>query len=383
MILQDALRETHATLCQDCGKCTGICPVSRYDDEFSPRMIVTHAVHAPEGQTPSKFNLCLTCMLCSLVCPSEVYYSQFTRKGRQVLRSEGAEPACSHGAVFQNMMRIMGQDGKKQNRLGWVPEEAKTKTEGDLLYFTGCMPYYDAYYTHLETDTQRIGRDTLRVLNGLGEEPVLLPDELCCGHDLYWSGDEEGAAKLAKKNVARIASSGAKTVVSSCPECVYMLRVVYPKLAGDVPYEALHLTEYIEQKRASGELELQGLEGEITFHDPCRLSRHLDQPDAPRGALTEIFGESFHEMEHHGKTSVCCGTSGWMHCNSVSKQIQIERLREAVDSGAETMVTACPKCQIHFRCAQAGDKDDKLKSLRIRDYATVLAESIDGGKGSW
>ncbi len=383
MILREALRETHATLCQDCGKCTGVCPVSRYDEEFSPRMVVTHAVHAPEGQAPAKFNLCLTCKLCSLVCPSEVDYSQFTRKGREVLRADGADPACSHGAVFQHMMRIMSQNGREQNRLGWVPEEAKTASEGELLYFTGCLPYYDSYYTHLGTDTQRIGKDTLRVLNALGEEPVLLPDELCCGHDLYWSGDEESAAGLARKNVDKIAATGAKTVVSSCPECVFMLREIYPKLAGDVPYEALHLSEYLARRNENGGVEFGGLKGDVTFQDPCRLSRHLDEYEAPRSALGQIFGDSFHEMEHHGKDSVCCGTSGWMHCNAVSKRIQTERLREAADAGAETLVTACPKCQIHLRCAQASEKDDRLSSLQIRDFATVVAESIDGGNGSW
>jgi len=281
------------------------------------------------------------------------------------------------------MMRIMSQNGREQRRLGWVPEQARTRREGELLYFTGCLPFYDAYHTHLDVDSARIGKDTLRVLNALGEEPVLLPDELCCGHDLYWSGDEAGAARLAKKNIARIAASGAKTVVSSCPECVSMLRTVYPELAGPVPFEALHLSEYLARKREAGELKLGSLEGKVSFQDPCRLSRHLGETEAPRAALNEIFGEGFREMEHHGKESVCCGTSGWMHCNSVSKKIQNERLQEALDAGAETLVTACPKCQIHLRCAQAGDKNDRLKSLQIRDFATVVAESIDGGNGSW
>jgi len=34
------------------------------------------------------------------------------------------------------------------------------------------------------------------ILTALGIEPVLLPDERCCGHDLLWMGDAESAARL-------------------------------------------------------------------------------------------------------------------------------------------------------------------------------------------
>jgi Fe-S oxidoreductase len=40
-----------------------------------------------------------------------------------------------------------------------------------------------------------------------------------------------------------------------------------------------------------------------------------------------------------------------MECSSYSKAIQIERMQEAALTGARTLITACPKCQIHFTCA--------------------------------
>ena len=55
---------------------------------------------------------------------------------------------------------------------------------------------------------------------------------------------------------------------------------------------------------------------------------------------------------------------------------QVERLREARATGAEMLVTACVKCQIHFKCAQ----DDPLLRDQIgipgRDWATVVAERL-------
>jgi len=91
--------------------------------------------------------------------------------------------------------------------------------------------------------------------------------------------------------------------------------------------------------------------GRITYQDPCRLGRHLGIYDAPRSALAGL-GFDLVEMERTRHASLCCGTSCWTSCGQVSKNIQVERLKEARATGAQMLVTACVKCQIHFRCAQ-------------------------------
>jgi heterodisulfide reductase subunit D len=78
------------------------------------------------------------------------------------------------------------------------------------------------------------------------------------------------------------------------------------------------------------------------------------------------------EMERNRENAVCCGTSGWANCSTGSKQIQVERLLEAKATGAETLVTACPKCQIHLNCALNNLEMD----LKIKDLTVVLAEAM-------
>jgi len=55
----------------------------------------------------------------------------------------------------------------------------------------------------------------------------------------------------------------------------------------------------------------------------------------------------------------------------------VDRLREAKATGAETLVTACAKCQIHFRCAM----DDTLLGneigIEVKDLTTLVAEALD------
>ena len=78
------------------------------------------------------------------------------------------------------------------------------------------------------------------------------------------------------------------------------------------------------------------------------------------------------EMERNRENALCCGTSAWMECSSHSKAIQTERMREAVQTGAQTLITACPKCQIHFTCAQSGTDTD----LKVTDLYTYLKERL-------
>jgi Fe-S oxidoreductase len=80
-------------------------------------------------------------------------------------------------------------------------------------------------------------------------------------------------------------------------------------------------------------------------------------------------------MARSGKKTFCCGAGGahmWME--EKGTQINAERAREAVETGAETLAVACPFCTVML--------DDGVReagsSMRVADVATLLAESIDG-----
>jgi Fe-S oxidoreductase len=78
------------------------------------------------------------------------------------------------------------------------------------------------------------------------------------------------------------------------------------------------------------------------------------------------------EMERNREHALCCGTSAWMECSSYSKAIQSERLHEALQTGTQTLITACPKCQIHLMCAQHTTEAD----LNIIDIYTYLRQRL-------
>ena len=47
-VMAEAIRKSRAFLCYECGKCSGICPVARFDASFSPRSLL---IRATRGET--------------------------------------------------------------------------------------------------------------------------------------------------------------------------------------------------------------------------------------------------------------------------------------------------------------------------------------------
>jgi heterodisulfide reductase subunit D len=373
--IKRAILDNRAYYCLECGKCTATCPVARQDGAFSPRRIVEEVIggHGTSLLESPLMWACLTCRRCSEICPSDVRYSEFTRDLRVLAREVGQEGTCTHGDAIQTWMRMMTDPALKQNRLDWLTEELKVSAASDTVYWVGCLPYYDVLFRKQGFQGVEIARSAVRVLNALGIEPVVLASERCCGHDLLWQGDIETFRRLAELNLDLLRTTGAKRIVTTCPECAYTLKMDYPAYAGDTGMEVLHITQLL----ANCALPIVNcVSSTVTYQDPCRLGRYLGVYDAPRQVLRAL-GVEIVEMAHAGKTATCCGTSGWTNCGATSKAIQVERLHEARATGAEVLVTACAKCQIHFRCAMDDPRLDAEISMPVRDLVTLVADALE------
>lgn len=406
MTLEQAIHSSGVLRCLECGKCTAICPIARFDGGFSPRVTVGRALvrHDEALLRDDRLWTCINCLQCNQVCPAAVDYSALTTAVRVEARRLGQAALCTHGEAIHVWMRLMTRPGLKQNRLGWLetisglrflvfdqssslpfedrrppstdhrPILANLQSPISTLYFAGCAPHYDALFAPLNIQGARVAQSSVRLLNALGIEPALLADERCCGHDLLWEGDLEGFLRLARLNAEMIRASGVKRIVSSCPECVRALKIDYPAYGINLGVEVVHISELLADTqypipKAKGTL--------VTFHDPCRLGRHLGIYDAPRQVL-EKLGYKVVEMRHARRNATCCGTNGWTHCGAANKAIQVQRLREAQATGAAMMVTACLKCQIHFKCALMDERLRDEIEIEMVDLATLVCDTVTG-----
>lgn len=377
MDITQIIKKQRAYYCLDCGKCTGICPITRYDASFSPRRIVEMitAGHADELLHSQLLWLCLTCRQCSQICPSGVRYSEFIRDLRAEARSLGCQGECTHGDVIHTWMRIMADPARHQDRLGWLDDGLRVAERSETVYWVGCLPHYETVFGKQGFQGTEIARSAVRVLNHLGIEPMVLADERCCGHDLLWEGDIETFRRLAEINLSLLEeakAAGAQRIVTTCPECARTLAVDYPELVGPTGLEVVHISQLL------AESDLPSLDGEqrrVTYQDPCRLGRYMGVYDAPRTVI-EALGLELVEMEHHRQAALCCGTSCWTACGATNKSMQENRLREAQATGADLLVTACAKCQIHFRCAMNDEQSADEPQIEIKDLVTLVAETL-------
>ena len=378
---KEIVEANRAWLCLDCGKCSSVCSITLnlIEGYTSPRLLVETAVASGEDITLEDPLLwsCLTCQRCSEICPSEVNFSAFVQGARQLAFDQGLSGSCTHSGMIQGWMRMMADPDLEQDRLGWLPDDLAVDQDSDTIYFPGCLPYYDAAFGELGFEGLAIARGAVKILNALGIKPRILENERCCGHDLYWQGDMETFQKLAALNLEIIQATGAKRIVTTCPECAYTLRTTYPEEIGDLGVEIYHLSEFLaDQPLLKTSEKSSGLEsGKVTYQDPCRLGRFSGVYQQPRDLITSL-GYELVEMDHARSTSICCGTSCWSSCGQVNKEIQISRLEEASSTGAGLLVTSCLKCQIHLKCAQKIPGGGDSSQMPIRDLTTLVAERI-------
>lgn len=364
--------------CQDCGKCTSACPLALIGKPFSPRA-VANSVIAGDISSSVKDDIwsCLTCGLCYERCPSAVNFSEFIQDIRYLLKKSELTGHETHGGFFHSLMRTMTTPELKTDRWNWLPDDVKIDKKSKTLFFGGCAPYFDTFFRKfMDVNTCNILSDSIRLLNFFDIQPALLENERCCGHDLLWSGDKENFLKLARLNAEAINNLGIEEVITACPECYRSLGHDYAKHGVDIQFNVTHLYDFLEREIGKGAVDLKKMDRDITYQDSCRLSRFENKSDLPRKLLSRLKPDGFQEMQETASAALCCGNSAWIGCDAYSKALQVKRLMQAKATGSELLVTSCPKCQIHLKCAMEDPfRGDDLK-IETMDLASIVARSI-------
>ena len=362
-------------LCLDCGKCTTFCPVAACNPDFNPRRIVQQSLNPNLANTQNSLIWsCLECGTCQQFCNYNIDFPRFITGRRQQLVQNGENVHCSHGGALQSTMHLMAQSKTLQTRLDWLPRDIKLTAKSETGFFVGCAPYLDVFFQDLGVKTLEGVTGALRLLNQAGIPFALIENERCCGRDLLLQGDEAGFLALAEANLAEFKRQVFKKLITYCPECYVCLKKEYPRAVASQGIEIINLVELLAPLAVENKLTLHKLNKKLTYHDPCTLGRGSGIYDQPRTLLESMPGVNLVEMEDNRERSLCCGASPWAYCNSVNRQIQDQRLNQAQVTQADILVTACPKCQIHLKCAQKS-ADCQVPQIPVVDLATLLSST--------
>jgi Fe-S oxidoreductase len=158
-------------------------------------------------------------------------------------------------------------------------------------------------------------------------------------------------AKLALERIVNAAEDlGAKTVV--IPECGHAygaLRWSGANILGRaLPFEVLHITELLSNLKAEGKLKFRPIEGSITYHDPCQISRRGGATQLARHLLEDA--EDFREMTPTGDENWCCGGGGGVQAMERAADLRHKvfqiKMRQVEDTGANMMISSCANCRL-------------------------------------
>ena len=139
----------------------------------------------------------------------------------------------------------------------------------------------------------------------------------------------------------------------------------------------MHTREYLIENGFDMQLSTDATT--VTYHDPCRLGRQMGIYDEPRELINAVEGVDLVEMEHHGEDAMCCGVSSMMSCNENARALRVARMEEIKSTGADTMLTSCPKCVSHFECLKF-EGDERYEDIEILDVVSFLAREVNAKK---
>lgn len=257
-----------------------------------------------------------------------------------------------------------------------VPTMADMMAAGEtpeILFWVGCAGSFDDRY-------KRVTIAFARILNHVGIKfAVLGPEETCTGDPARRAGNEFLFQMQAVANIQVLDGYSVKKIVTACPHCFNTLKNEYPALGGN--YEVIHHSTYLQQLINEGRVKVEGGESfkgrRITYHDSCYLGRANKVYEAPRQVLAALDADLV-EMKRSRANGLCCGAGGAQYFKEPEagkKDVNVERIEEALGTGADTVAVACPFCMTMM----SDGVKNKNQEERVKVYD--LAELIAKGQG--
>jgi Fe-S oxidoreductase len=355
--------------CYGCDLCDDACPVRLFNAGDKLNIIYNTWNNEDDGVP---LYSCLTCTACTNACPQLVDYDSYIDIRRNLV--VGGPPATEIPHTV--LQAVLAAEAEEDADDSFIPVE-DYPLDSSVGYYPGCVDYIDQemVFSHVNKGSMDLGDATtsaFTIFEEMGEEVTYLGRDFlkCCGHDQKWQGMSEVFEKLKSYNQKKLGESGIETLVTSCAECFRTFALDYE--LDDM--KVMHTTEFLIEKGFDMELKTDD-EVTVTYHDPCRLGRQMNIYDEPRDLVGSVDGVNLVEMEHTGEDALCCGVSSMMSCNENSRALRVQRFDEVRATGADIMLTSCPKCVAHFECLKF--EGDPRHDFEILDVVSFLARQIE------
>ena len=385
--------------CTECGRCQSQCPAWHTEKPLSPKLLIMamrdHALAKLPADKPIETKIvgnahenaisldvlwsCTTCGACVEECPVDIEHVDHIVNMRRFQVLVESEFPTELGNTFRNLEKAGNPWGaNRTDRDAWISEVdfPITKIEGvipedvEYLFWVGCA---GAYEERAKKTTKAVAE--LLYMSGV-KFGVLGKRETCSGDPARRSGNEFLYQILSRENIETLQETfgtrGMKKVVVTCPHCFTTIGRDYKQQGFEL--QMVHHTQLLNQLVKEGKLKpVAKSEKKLTYHDPCYLGRHNQIYQPPR-ELLESAGVEITEMPRNQERSFCCGAGGgrmWME-EKIGTRINLNRVDEAIATGAEEVAVGCPFCRVMVSDGMVA----RESSVEVLDVAQALLRSV-------
>jgi len=329
------------------------------------------------------YDSCTMCGRCTMICPMGIDIAALVGLARHAMFEAGLVPH-ELWAVAQRAEREgspLGATPKVlKERIDWLADEHEVGIPLD-------KPRADTLVTLSSIEIMKYPRSIValaRIMKHMGADWTLRSDGYEATNFGMLSGNVEWQKDSTLKLINAAIACGAQTVV--LPECGHAygaMRWQGANMYGKpLPFNVLHISEFLAKSIKDGNLKLAKLAKSLTFHDPCQVSRRGGATQAPRDVLKALGGE-VREPESGGDLNWCCGGGGGVVTIHRADPLRYRAFRikmEQIDAtGADVAVTSCANCRQSFDDGQAHFKWDRAMGSLVELVADNLAAQDSHG----
>jgi Fe-S oxidoreductase len=388
--------------CTECGRCQSQCPAWHTQKPLSPKLLImamrdhalakvgTEAASATKivgdaDENPISLDVlwsCTTCGACVEECPVDIEHIDHIVNMRRFQVLVESEFPTELGNTFRNLEKAGNPWGANRvDRDAWIKEvdfpitviDSVIPENIEYLFWVGCA---GAYEERAKKTTKAVAE--LLYISGV-TFGVLGKRETCTGDLARRSGNEFLYQILSRENIETLQESfgtrGVKKVVVTCPHCFTTIGRDYKQQGFEL--QMVHHTQLLNQLVKEGRLKPVAPAAadakKLTYHDPCYLGRHNQIYEPPRELLASA-GVEVTEMPRNKERSFCCGAGGgrmWME-EKIGERINLNRVDEAIATGAEEVAVGCPFCRVMVSDGMVA----KSSSVEVLDVAQVMLRNV-------
>ncbi|MDY6880801.1 MAG: (Fe-S)-binding protein [Desulfatiglans sp.] len=309
-----------ASKCDLCGDCLVKCRYVDYDKDTAVAQIKL----LMEGKDADILNSCITCVACYNYCPTGADPADLIFEMQEKI---GTCPVVVAGAPMLDTIRKGFEEGAD-------PEEMIPGDPDKPVLSLDSFHYKEFPEGTLDSELFK----GLTIVRG-GRYMSLVG----CVH----MGGQSFVDKYAKQVIDKLADLG-KDIIYMHNEGYALAHVAAKERGIPVPFKYTHLFEYLGDYLRDHQDDVTKLGKKVAYQANC-ASRWLPEQDAMLDEIFKLIGVERQARQHEGLDALCCTLPIIRTMKEVSLDVQEKNIKDAVECGADALLTICPMCNLMLK----------------------------------